>query len=267
MSTPLINRSLTTIRTELEFLLDSEVITNELYDKIVGALPQKYKQGDTAVGADKLGGSTNRDSSNNNHNNNNNNNGDKLANELNNVHISAPSVPPPSAAPREPIGYCKVLYDYNAQEREDLQLRKNDKVVVVEHLSSDWWKGYRRNEDPQSAGVFPANYITTISKEEFDAKSDRPAVAVGEKQSYNSSQSNLPQQEYNPYPPPAQNYYPPQQMQQQPPPQQYVVQQEVQQQPQSSGHNHLKKFGSKLGNAAIFGAGATIGSDIVNSIF
>lgn len=28
-----------------------------------------------------------------------------------------------------------------------------------------------------------------------------------------------------------------------------------------------KKFGKKLGNAAIFGAGATIGSNIVNSIF
>jgi len=28
-----------------------------------------------------------------------------------------------------------------------------------------------------------------------------------------------------------------------------------------------KKFGKKLGNAAIFGAGATIGGNIVNSIF
>lgn len=30
---------------------------------------------------------------------------------------------------------------------------------------------------------------------------------------------------------------------------------------------HGKKFGKKMGNAAIFGAGATIGSNIVNSIF
>jgi LAS seventeen-binding protein 1/2 len=28
-----------------------------------------------------------------------------------------------------------------------------------------------------------------------------------------------------------------------------------------------KKFGKKMGNAAIFGAGATIGSNIVNGIF
>ncbi|KAH3672988.1 hypothetical protein OGATHE_002163, partial [Ogataea polymorpha] len=39
-----------------------------------------------------------------------------------------------------------------------------------------------------------------------------------------------------------------------------------QQQQQHHGSGMFKKFGAKLGNAAIFGAGATIGSDIVNSI-
>lgn len=33
------------------------------------------------------------------------------------------------------------------------------------------------------------------------------------------------------------------------------------------GKMYAKKFGGKLGNAAIFGAGATIGGNIVNSIF
>jgi hypothetical protein len=35
----------------------------------------------------------------------------------------------------------------------------------------------------------------------------------------------------------------------------------------SKGGEMGKKFGKKLGNAAIFGAGATIGGNIVNSIF
>ena len=35
----------------------------------------------------------------------------------------------------------------------------------------------------------------------------------------------------------------------------------------SKGQEQGKKFGKKLGNAAIFGAGATIGGNIVNSIF
>jgi hypothetical protein len=35
----------------------------------------------------------------------------------------------------------------------------------------------------------------------------------------------------------------------------------------SKGQEMGKKFGKKMGNAAIFGAGATIGSNLVNSIF
>lgn len=35
----------------------------------------------------------------------------------------------------------------------------------------------------------------------------------------------------------------------------------------SKGQEMGKKFGKKLGNAAIFGAGATMGSNLVNSIF
>lgn len=43
---------------------------------------------------------------------------------------------------------------------------------------------------------------------------------------------------------------------------------QVQQQQQPSKvETQGKKFGKKLGNAAIFGAGATIGSNIVNGIF
>ena len=37
--------------------------------------------------------------------------------------------------------------------------------------------------------------------------------------------------------------------------------------PPSKLEEHGKKFGKKMGNAAIFGAGATIGSNIVNGIF
>lgn len=72
-----------------------------------------------------------------------------------------------------------------------------------------------------------------------------------------------PMQPPAPYPPSFTNYY-----QQPPPPQQVVVQQVPVQQQQSGGSNSvLSGFGSKLGNAAIFGAGSAIGSDIVNSIF
>ena len=44
MSAALVNRSLTTIRTELEFLKDSDVITEGLYEKLLQLLPTKYQK-------------------------------------------------------------------------------------------------------------------------------------------------------------------------------------------------------------------------------
>lgn len=64
-----------------------------------------------------------------------------------------------------------------------------------------------------------------------------------------------------------------QQMQQQQMQQMQQQQQQMQQQQQQQHHHHgqghqmLNQFGSRLGNAVIWGAGSRIGSDIVNSVF
>ncbi|KAL7663786.1 SH3 domain-containing protein [[Candida] zeylanoides] len=292
MSVPLINRSLTTIRTELEFLLDSEVITSELHQKLVQALPAKYQKDSAPWGLERLQGDVGA-----------------VTAALDKTHIApaeyAPTAVPPAAIPAaapsapvaeapavlkppvhpprgKPVGFCKALYDYAAQEPDDLALKKDDKIAVVEHLSEDWWKGYPRRSGPDAVGVFPANYVLVISEQEYERSRTAPAPPFDEKaappqydqksqqQSYSpTSYQPSPQQQpppmaqYSPYPPPAANYYPPQQQPQPQQPQQYVVEG----QPQQQGHPHLRKFGGKLGNAAIFGAGATLGSDLVNSIF
>lgn len=279
MSAALINRSLTTVKTELEFLKDSNVITDALYDRLVSSIPTKYDQNGSAWDVDRLG---------------NNSASDQLSSDLSKVTIHAPeeeASPPPRPAPKldpKPLGYCRSLYDYQAQEDDDLSLRKDDKIAVLEHLSEDWWKGYHINQGPQDAGVFPSNYVTVISQQEFDLQ--RSSAPLPEKKSnenekatynndsyapappqYSPNQYMSPQQMQPPlqqqpsyggyaqYPPPSANYYPP--------PMQQQVPQEQPVQQQGGSHPHMKKFGSKLGNAAIFGAGATIGSDIVNSIF
>ncbi|KAK6455658.1 SH3 domain-containing protein [Scheffersomyces xylosifermentans] len=269
MSAPLINRSLTTIRTELEFLRDSEVITEELYEKLNSSLPAKYSKDMTAWGVDKLGSvSTNEKAS---------YSTDKLADQLSTSSISAPpGRPPQPPAYNAPVAFCRALFDYNATESEDLGLKKDDQIVVLEKLSPDWWKGHLKNQS--TTGVFPSNYVVEISEKEFESHGRAAAAPPPEKAQYLPPQQGyspqpphqppLQQQAsyggYSQFPPPSTNYYPPPQQLQQAPPQQF--QQEPQQQPPKS-HDHLKKFGSKLGNAAIFGAGATIGSDIVNSIF
>lgn len=294
MSAALVNRSLTTIRTELEFLKDSDVITEGLYEKLIESLPVKYQKDSAPWDVDKLAtGSSD------------NNNGaivpkvqnksstDVLADDLAQTSISVPPPAyPPAQPPREspsaprPLGYCIATYDYNAQQDGDLNLTKNDKLAIVEHLSEDWWKGYKSTTGPEKTGVFPSNYVKTISELEYESKDKKSEAPYQQQAGYSAYGSPAPYQQAQPpiqqqpsyggyaqYPPPSTNYYPPQQYQppaQQQQPQQQVVQQEQPQQQgqqHSHGGEHLKKFGSKFGNAAIFGAGATVGSNIINSIF
>ena len=286
MSAALVNRSLTTIRTELEFLKDSDVITEGLYDKLLESLPVKYQKDSAPWDVDKLSTSTGDNSSlvkkvqsk---------SSADVLADDLAQTSISLPPPAyPPAQPPREsavspkPLGYCIATYDYKAQQDGDLDLIKDDKLAIVEHLSEDWWKGYKSSSGPEKTGVFPSNYVKIISQLEYESKDRKtespyqPQVgyaAYGSPAPYQQAQAQAPLQQqqqpsyggYAQYPPPSTNYYPPQQYQ--PPQQQQVVQQPQQQ--QSHGGEHLKKFGSKFGNAAIFGAGAAVGSNIVNSIF
>ncbi|CAI5758562.1 unnamed protein product [Candida verbasci] len=287
MSGALVNRSLTTVRTELEFLKDSDVITEELYNKLVDAIPLKYQKDSEPWDVDKLKftersnavtksnisqvsipsystSNLSEDFSK-----------TKLDNNPPPPVYEAPSSIPPKLEPG-PVGYCTAIYDYKAQEHDDLTLSKGDKIAVIEHLSEDWWKGYKSGMNSDKSGVFPSNYVKIISEQEFNLSRSAVPPPLEERNSYNSNYGQQQQPSYGNYgaalqqqpsyggyaqfPPPSTNYYPQQQ---------YNEQQQQQQQPpqQNGNHEHIKKFGSKLGNAAIFGAGATIGSDIVNSIF
>lgn len=157
MSAPLINRSLTTIRTELEFLHDSEVIEEELYQRLLLALPHKYIKDMPPWGVDKLDLSDGTEEVT-----------EKFSRasmapayeEKVSVYaapvetpMAPPSVPPANPA-HKPIGYCKALFDYNSNEAGDLNMFKDDKIAVVEHMSEDWWKGYKQGSE--KPGVFPS---------------------------------------------------------------------------------------------------------------
>lgn len=309
MSAALINRSLTNTRTELEFLLDSEVITKDLYDLLMASLPAKYQKDMAPWGTDKVPllplrapESAGADSL-----------ADQLASVMASTNIAekeppaklAAISPPPRPAPV--LGYCKALYDYESSEEGDLKLTKGVRIAVLEHLSPDWWKGYKQGEDKSKAGVFPANYVASIPASEFTTTHSEESVSLNEKSnekvpllqgtvappSYNhdySPPSGAPPQGYQPqhnyasppqgyqspqpsyggysqFPPPSTNYYPPQQQQMQPQPQpQPQPEQEHHHQP-SKMEGHVKSVGSKFGNAAIFGAGSALGSDLMRLIF
>ncbi|KAI0463194.1 hypothetical protein LJB42_003214 [Komagataella kurtzmanii] len=262
MSSALINRSLTTIRTELDFLRESEVISEGLFQQIIDQLPEKHTPGMAAASSIKTESvkQDNWEPS------------KEPPKEENSVPTPAPSV---SAAPPYPtsLELAEALYDYTPQEKEDLALRVGDKIEVTDKLSSDWWRGKVNGTE----GIFPANYVKLLGSRPSHSP---PPVAQAQRYEYEpplqSQPSGAPSTKYD-YPVQQTQQYPGQNFgSPQPYPQQIVqTQPMVVQQPEQaqSGHGsqhfnrHAKKFGSKLGNAAIFGAGATIGSNIVNSIF
>lgn len=168
----------------------------------------------------------------------------------------APSVPARTGKPV--LAHARALYRYVASDNRDVSFEKDDKILVHEYMNQDWWMG--QNTRTQQEGIFPRNYVL-VEREEQKAAAP-----------YGDPYAQQRQQQYG-YPPPGQG----------PPPQQNPYNANVPpmavaeggQQQQAAGqpadgnkvNEYGKKFGKKLGNAAIFGAGATIGGNIVNSIF
>ena len=159
-----------------------------------------------------------------------------------NAYYEPPSQPPPAynqppgpppQANWPPLAQATALYAYTSTDAGDLELQPNDVVTVSEYMNAEWWKG--RNTRTGQEGIFPRSYVK-VSED----KGAQPNGVAGSSQ-YANNYGNAPL--------------------------------EVSQMGNGEGkvpskaQEQGKKFGKKLGNAAIFGAGATIGGNIVNSIF
>lgn len=136
--------------------------------------------------------------------------------------------PPPSMTAAPPLTHALALYAYTATDAGDLTLQPNDRIAVSEYMNAEWWKGL--NERTGQEGIFPRSYVRVEEK----------AVSpVPPQSNYGNVPMDVAMQPGGP--------------------------------PGGGAHGKLseggKKFGKKLGNAAIFGAGATIGSNIVSGIF
>lgn len=153
------------------------------------------------------------------------------------------STPAPAPPTKPIIAHAKSLYAYNATDARDVGFERGDAVAVYEYMNADWWMG--RNERTGHEGIFPRSYVETVA-DPYNSTNEKAGAAAA----------------YGGYPaPPAQqNPYnasaPP-----------MAVANTNGEEGSGKAGGMGKKFGKKLGNAAIFGAGATIGSNIVNSIF
>jgi LAS seventeen-binding protein 1/2 len=168
-----------------------------------------------------------------------------------------PSLPnrTPSQPPAKPeIARATALYRY--AEPEDCTFEVGDQISVFEYMNADWWLG--KNLRTGKEGVFPVNYVQVQQN-----PAPIPSPAQGH---YGNEKANgyggYPGQQSQGFPPPG----PSNPYDSSAPPMAVANQPTDHKQP-GKGQEMGKKFGKKLGNAAIFGAGATIGGNIVNSIF
>ncbi|KAK9388171.1 SH3 domain-containing protein [Lipomyces mesembrius] len=239
-----VNRSLTGIYNELDTLKAVGVITPQLYDHICELLPKSYSPGMTPFDL-KMSNSNVKG-------------GDD---ERSNTPQPAQQIPPPPRycpGPQEQQ-VAEAIYDYRPTDASDLALYRGAQIIIVEKINPDWWRG--RDKNTNTEGIFPSSYVRVVG-------AFSPPAPV--QPLYGQLYPPLPQQQQYMAPPPQQYavqspspqpYYPPIQ------PQAESSNQDQKPHHESAFEKQGKKFGKKLGNAAIFGAGATIGSELVNSIF
>ncbi|KAL8859017.1 MAG: hypothetical protein Q9178_004498 [Gyalolechia marmorata] len=253
-TTAMTNRSLRTIRTELEYLTDAHLITPTQLSSLLSQLPSQIPlsapiQSPATTGAVSPTSNTN--------------NLTNVASHLKSALLSekktpineksdypfpqpTPSALPPPAYSHSPksLASASALYEYMPSDAGDLALLPNDRVSITEFMNADWAKG--RNERTGQEGIFPRSYVQIIDEKNamgmMMAAPPQTPMQVGS--SGSGGYGNMPL--------------------------------DVAQSGSGSGsggggeskfNQHGKKFGKKMGNAAIFGAGATIGSNIVNGIF
>ncbi|KAI9744666.1 MAG: hypothetical protein M1818_002195 [Claussenomyces sp. TS43310] len=274
------NKSLRLIKNELEGLAERGVVTDEQYDTIMAALPVESPLRNAASTSTGLPAPTTTSPA------------PPASNQLSDtfaaMNASDPArnptpssqgraPPPPPPARKSELSHAVALYAYPQSDPNDLSLERGDHISVTEYMNADWWSG--TNVRTGLEGIFPRNYVRT---ENFPSalapqqqQQQRPGSAFGEEKSgygappqYSSGGGYPGQPVYGGYPPsPYSNPVPPMAIAGGPQPQ--AQPQPVENQPAQPGRGSAmaKKFGSKLGNAAIFGAGATMGADVVNSIF
>lgn len=246
-----INRSLSTVRNvcvfrfltsissnrfqELEFLKESNVITPALYEKLSSQFSH-YTLGSSPIDIDYR----------------------NLAGSHSNPSNEKSSYTMPNSGEK-----AEVSYNYSANGPNDLPLHAGQQIQIIEEVNTDWWRG--RDLQTGQEGLFPSNYVRIVGSREQPRKSANSYPIPSDVAKY-GDRSQLPAPQQLPYPPPSTNYYnsQSQQVQQQQP-------QQVQAPQEEKHHHHVsngaKKFGDKMGNAAIFGAGASIGNKIVDNLF
>ena len=70
----------------------------------------------------------------------------------------APAPPKPRPAPKPSLPKARAIYDYDAADVDELQLKVGDIVMITKKDASGWWQGKKAGKE----GLFPGNYVEMI---------------------------------------------------------------------------------------------------------
>ncbi|KAF2861331.1 SH3 domain-containing protein [Piedraia hortae CBS 480.64] len=155
------NRSIRTIKAELEYLCDASVITPATLSDLLSRLPEQ-----TALHAPISVGAVAPPSQ-------------SLQAQTKEPEKDSKADPPPSyanSAPQQgyyapqavgPTTLCQAsaLYAYSGADAGDLTLHPGDVISVTEYTNSEWWTG--RNTRTGQAGIFPRSYVRVEEKSSY----------------------------------------------------------------------------------------------------
>jgi len=153
-------------------------------------------------------------------------------------------ISPPQPTPNHPRARALWAYNEDGREPGDLIMSVGDVIDIVEETNADWWTGRNRGKQ----GIFPSNYVQKLSPE--------PSPQPYQEKLYSAPGYNDP---------------PPQQLD---PVNNPAAVNSVGLQQDEGQDKKKKKFG-KFGNTVAhsaagglgFGAGAAVGSGIINALF
>jgi LAS seventeen-binding protein 1/2 len=137
-----------------------------------------------------------------------------------NYYTPPPASPAPPSYTPAPLCVATALYAYNPSDAGDLGLVANDTVNVTEYVNAEWWKG--TNTRTNQVGIFPRNYVKVVEEKGMPSAPNHQATSYGN-MPLDVSQTGSNAGPVDPAKP-------------------------------SKGQEMGKKFGKKMGNAAIFGA-------------
>ncbi|KAJ0026998.1 hypothetical protein NQD34_017998 [Periophthalmus magnuspinnatus] len=74
---------------------------------------------------------------------------------------------PPAASKKPKRRQCKVLFDYQPQNEDELELKVGDIIDVTEEVEEGWWSGTFNGK----SGLFPSNFVKELDTATEDGES------------------------------------------------------------------------------------------------